>query len=110
MGSGLLFRKERGRKLIIIFPFMAIILGIVSLALPQTSLWGIGNTLIAVFIFTFLLVICAVLYFTLGVKYFNHPNYPLPYKYLKIGTLSSILSDIAIHLKIDKNDLIKEIF
>ena len=27
------------------------------------------------------------------------------HKYLKIGTLSSILSDIAIHFKIDKGDL-----
>jgi len=32
------------------------------------------------------------------------------HKYLKIGTLSSILNDIAIHLKIDKSDLIKELF
>jgi predicted RNA binding protein YcfA (HicA-like mRNA interferase family) len=32
------------------------------------------------------------------------------HKYLKIGTLSSILSDIAIHFKIDKSDLIKELF
>ncbi len=32
------------------------------------------------------------------------------HKYLKIGTLSSILSDIAIHFKIDKGDLIKELF
>ena len=32
------------------------------------------------------------------------------HKYLKIGTLSSILSDIAIHLKMDKGDLIKELF
>ena len=32
------------------------------------------------------------------------------HKYLKIGTLSSILSDIAKHLKIDKNDLIKTLF
>lgn len=32
------------------------------------------------------------------------------HKYLKIGTLSSILNDIAIHFKIDKSDLIKELF
>ena len=31
-------------------------------------------------------------------------------KYLKIGTLSSILSDIAGHFKINKDDLIKELF
>lgn len=30
------------------------------------------------------------------------------HKYLKIGTLSSILSDVAIHFKIDKSDVIKE--
>lgn len=32
------------------------------------------------------------------------------HKYLKIGTLSGILSDIAVHFKIDKTDLIKELF
>lgn len=32
------------------------------------------------------------------------------HKYLKIGTLSGILSDIAIHFKMDKADLIKELF
>lgn len=32
------------------------------------------------------------------------------HKYLKIGTLSSILNDIAIHFKTDKSDLIKELF
>lgn len=32
------------------------------------------------------------------------------HKYLKIGTLSSILSDIAVHLKIEKSSLIKELF
>lgn len=32
------------------------------------------------------------------------------HKHLKIGTLSGILSDIAIHFKIDKTDLIKELF
>ena len=32
------------------------------------------------------------------------------HKYLKIGTLSSILNDIAVHFKIDKGDLIKELF
>jgi predicted RNA binding protein YcfA (HicA-like mRNA interferase family) len=30
--------------------------------------------------------------------------------YLKIGTLSGILSDIANHFKLDKSDLIKELF
>lgn len=32
------------------------------------------------------------------------------HKYLKIGTLSGILSDIASHIKTDKNNLIKELF
>lgn len=32
------------------------------------------------------------------------------HKYLKIGTLSSILNDIAIHFKIDKSDLIEKLF
>ena len=32
------------------------------------------------------------------------------HKYLKIGTLSAILSDIANHFKMDKGDLIKELF
>ena len=32
------------------------------------------------------------------------------HKYLKIGTLSRILSNIAIHFKVDKGDLIKELF
>ncbi|MEK6565047.1 MAG: type II toxin-antitoxin system HicA family toxin [Candidatus Omnitrophota bacterium] len=32
------------------------------------------------------------------------------HKSLKIGTLSSILSDIATHLKIEKSSLIKELF
>jgi len=32
------------------------------------------------------------------------------HKYLKIGTLSSILNDVAIHLKMNKGDLIKELF
>jgi predicted RNA binding protein YcfA (HicA-like mRNA interferase family) len=32
------------------------------------------------------------------------------HKHLKIGTLSSILSDIAIHFKINKADLMKELF
>jgi len=32
------------------------------------------------------------------------------HKNLKIGTLSGILSDIAIHFKVDKGDLIKELF
>ena len=31
-------------------------------------------------------------------------------KYLKIGTLSGILSDVAVHLKIDKRDLAEELF
>lgn len=32
------------------------------------------------------------------------------HKSLKIGTLSGILNDIATHLKVDKNDLIKKLF
>lgn len=32
------------------------------------------------------------------------------HKYLKIGTLSSILADIANHFKIDKSDLVKNLF
>ena len=32
------------------------------------------------------------------------------HKFLKIGTLSSILSDIAIHFKIDKSELITKLF
>ena len=32
------------------------------------------------------------------------------HKYLKIGTLSGILNDIAIHFKIDKSDLVKKLF
>ena len=32
------------------------------------------------------------------------------HKYLKIGTLSGILNDIAVHFKINKGDLIKELF
>ena len=32
------------------------------------------------------------------------------HKCLKIGTLSSILSDVAIHLGMDKSDLVKELF
>ena len=32
------------------------------------------------------------------------------HKCLKIGTLSGILNDVAEHFKIDKNDLIKELF
>lgn len=32
------------------------------------------------------------------------------HKYLKIGTLSSILNDIAIYFKINKSDLIEELF
>jgi len=32
------------------------------------------------------------------------------HKYLKIGTLSGILADIAGHLRMDKNDLMKELF
>ena len=41
----------------------------------------------------------------------GEPHITIPaHKYLKIGTLSSILSDIAIHLKIDKSNLIKELF
>jgi predicted RNA binding protein YcfA (HicA-like mRNA interferase family) len=32
------------------------------------------------------------------------------HKSLKIGTLSGILNDVAAHYKIDKSDLIKELF
>jgi len=32
------------------------------------------------------------------------------HKTLKIGTLSGILNDVAVHFKIDKGDLIKELF
>lgn len=32
------------------------------------------------------------------------------HKYLKIGTLSGILTDVATHFKIDKDALIKELF
>jgi predicted RNA binding protein YcfA (HicA-like mRNA interferase family) len=32
------------------------------------------------------------------------------HKYLKIGTLSGILNDIAAHFKMNKGDLIKELF
>ena len=32
------------------------------------------------------------------------------HEYLKIGTLSGILSDVAIHFKIDKGDLVKGLF
>jgi predicted RNA binding protein YcfA (HicA-like mRNA interferase family) len=32
------------------------------------------------------------------------------HKYLKVGTLNAILSDIALHLKMEKADLIKELF
>lgn len=46
---------------------------------------------------------------TTTVKGEHHITLPA-HKYLKIGTLSSILSDIADHCKIDKGDLIKELF
>ena len=46
---------------------------------------------------------------TTSLKGEHHITIPA-HKYLKIGTLSSILSDIAKHLKIDKNDLIKTLF
>jgi len=46
---------------------------------------------------------------TTTVKGEHHITIP-SHKYLKIGTLSSILSDIAIHFKIDKGDLIKALF
>lgn len=32
------------------------------------------------------------------------------HKFLKIGTLSSILNDVSKHFKIDKSSLIKELF
>ncbi|MBN1972991.1 MAG: type II toxin-antitoxin system HicA family toxin [Sedimentisphaerales bacterium] len=41
-----------------------------------------------------------------GVHHITIPNH----KSLKIGTLSSILSDVAVHFKMDKSDLIEEIF
>ena len=41
-----------------------------------------------------------------GVHHITIPNH----KSLKIGTLSSILSDVAVHFKIEKSDLIGEIF
>lgn len=41
-----------------------------------------------------------------GVHHITIPNH----KSLKIGTLSSILSDVAVHFKMDKSDLIVEIF
>ncbi len=46
---------------------------------------------------------------TTALKGENHITIPA-HKYLKIGTLSSILSDIAIHFKTEKSDLIKELF
>lgn len=46
---------------------------------------------------------------TTTVKGEHHITIP-SHKYLKIGTLSSILTDIAVHLKISKGDLIKELF
>ncbi len=46
---------------------------------------------------------------TTTVKGEHHITIPA-HKYLKIGTLSSILSDIAGHFKINKGDLIKELF
>lgn len=73
MGIGVVSHKEWGRKLIITFPFVAIILAIMFFV-PATLSWGVQNALIVALIFTFLLVLCAILYFTLGVKYYNHPN------------------------------------
>ncbi len=46
---------------------------------------------------------------TTAVKGEHHITIPA-HKYLKIDTLSGILNDIAIHFKIDKADLIKELF
>jgi predicted RNA binding protein YcfA (HicA-like mRNA interferase family) len=39
----------------------------------------------------------------------HHITIPV-HKYLKVGTLSAILSDIALHLKMEKADLVKELF
>jgi len=39
----------------------------------------------------------------------HHVTIPA-HKYLKTGTLSGILNDVAIHFKINKGDLIKELF
>ena len=46
---------------------------------------------------------------TTTVKGEHHIAIPA-HKYLKIGTLSNILSDVAFHFKMDKGDLIKELF
>ena len=46
---------------------------------------------------------------TTTVKGEHHITIPA-HKYLKIGTLSSILNDIATHLKMNKGDLVKELF
>jgi predicted RNA binding protein YcfA (HicA-like mRNA interferase family) len=46
---------------------------------------------------------------TTTVKGEHHITIPA-HKCLKIGTLSGILSDVAAHFKINKGDLIKELF
>ena len=46
---------------------------------------------------------------TTAVKGEHHITIPA-HKYLKIGTLSSILSDIAAHLTMEKGELIIELF
>jgi len=46
---------------------------------------------------------------TTTVKGEHHITIPA-HKYLKIGTLSSILTDVAVHFKIDKGVLLKEVF
>jgi predicted RNA binding protein YcfA (HicA-like mRNA interferase family) len=46
---------------------------------------------------------------TTSLKGEHHITIPA-HKSLKIGTLSGILNDVAAHFKIDKGDLIKELF
>jgi predicted RNA binding protein YcfA (HicA-like mRNA interferase family) len=46
---------------------------------------------------------------TTNLKGEHHVTIP-SHKHLKTGTLSGILSDVAIHFKINKGDLIKELF
>jgi predicted RNA binding protein YcfA (HicA-like mRNA interferase family) len=41
-----------------------------------------------------------------GEHHISIPNH----KFLKVGTLNNILNDIAIHLEMDKQDLIKSLF
>ena len=46
---------------------------------------------------------------TTSLKGEHHITIPA-HNYLKIGTLSSILNDIALHLKMEKSDLMKTLF